>query len=210
MKQYKLKLWYPTLPKDWGTEHDYVHHPYGDVMQNITNKTRIPMRADELHLDFWELIEEKPKPLFITEDGVDKFYSNQPLWEVNKDFEKLVTTVAWVASKGSKYFSHEGNADKYIEENKPKPLFITEDGVDYYKFDFAVGFNIHNQSTINHNDWREQDLNNFKIFANKSNADEYIWKNKRVFSFEDMMKAKHSIILTDEDIEKAAKKRSEQ
>ena len=48
----------------------------------------------------------------------------------------------------------------------------------------------------------------FIYFKHESNADEYIWKNKPVFSYEDMMKAKHSIILTSEDIEKSAKERS--
>jgi len=47
-----------------------------------------------------------------------------------------------------------------------------------------------------------------KIFYFERNADEYIWRNKRIFSYEDMMKAKHSILITNEDIEKSAKERT--
>ena len=63
-----------------------------------------------------QLIEEE-KPLFVTEDGVEMFHNNVPLWEVLSDFEKVTTIVAWV-KVDCKYFFHESNADEYIWRNK--------------------------------------------------------------------------------------------
>ena len=96
-----------------------------------------------------------------------------------------------------------------IEEEKP--LFVTEDGVDIFDLCQTV-YLIHPKTFIKQKSYlgyfSTNVLDNNKVFFHESNADEYVWKNKRVFSYEDMMKAKHSIILTSEDIEKSAKERS--
>lgn len=93
-----------------------------------------------------------------------------------------------------------------------KPLFITEDGVELFSDTVTLyAVDLDNQGIESPEwDFKECEKMGLKIFYYKKNADEYIWRNKRVFSYEDMMKAKHSIILTYEDIEKAAKKRAEQ
>lgn len=75
-----------------------------------------------------------------------------------------------------------------IEEKESKPLFITEDGEKHFDKDFAYGINTHNLSKTFDNEWRRDDLPNYKVFKHESNADEYIWRNKKVFSYEDFMK----------------------
>ena len=100
-----------------------------------------------------------------------------------------------------------------INEIMKEPLFITYDGVEIFDLCQTV-YLIHPKTFIKQkNDlgyFSTNDLDNYKLFYHESKADEYIWKNKKLFSYEDMMKAKRSIILTSEDIEKSAKERSEQ
>lgn len=96
-----------------------------------------------------------------------------------------------------------------IEEKRP--LFVTEDGVNLFDLCQTV-YLIHPKTFMKQKSdlgyFSTNDLDNNKLFYHESNADEYVWKNKRVFNYEDMMKAKHSIFLTNEDIEKSAKERS--
>lgn len=217
-KQYKLKNKYPSLSSVFEN---------GDIIQYNSNlkiyvRVKPPYRTVDInevenHPDYWELIEEK-KLLFITDDGVVVFDDNVFVFIVSI---KSLIKIRWFASTYKNYkdknnikvFYHESNADKYIEENKLKPLLITEDGVEvsdksknvisidafFNKCTFPA------QMFINEN----REHGQFKAFYHESNADEYIWQNKRVFSYKDMMKAKHSILITNEDIEKSAKERSE-
>lgn len=101
------------------------------------------------------------------------------------------------------------NGGGKINIKEKEPLFITKDGVECFDGDeyISIGddFCMRSMRASNCDSPYSNDVVRFK---NESNADEYIWKNRRVFSYEDMMKAKHSIILTIEDIEKSAKERS--
>jgi len=96
-----------------------------------------------------------------------------------------------------------------IEEKEP--LFITDDGVEVFNEETTVYCITrgHNKHEENYRSMRKIE-SYLKTFFHESNADEYAWKNKRVFSYEDMMKAKHSILITNEDIEKSAKERIEE
>ena len=100
-----------------------------------------------------------------------------------------------------------------INEIMKEPLFITYDGVDIFDLCQTV-YLIHPKTFIKQKSdlgyFSTNDLDNYKLFYHESKADEYIWQNKKLFSYEDMMKAKHSIILTSEDIEKSAKERSKE
>lgn len=208
-KQYKLKKWYPTLPNDWKTEHDYVYYKEESLMVNKLLMTTHIINFKHLeYRDFWE---EVKQPLFVTDDGVELFDEADKLFIVNKKCYKKEIRIYNIYDKANrkdfKYFNVEENADKYIEENKPKPLFITEDGVEYTHLSQQVwGVSERFEKRTY---WVSQIKGTkVKAFYHEANADEYIWRNKRVFSYEDMLKAKHSIILADEDIEKAAKERS--
>lgn len=85
-KQYKLKKWYPSLPKDWKVG-DTVKEklgglfPYGNSDEN--RKSRYISKEEiENNPEFWEEIEEsyEKEPLFTTEDGVDIYGDKyQPL-----------------------------------------------------------------------------------------------------------------------------------
>jgi len=72
-----------------------------------------------------------------------------------------------------------------IEEEEP--LFITEDGVDIF---LGHSYILIDKEFIKH----KQTASNivyteyFKKFKHESNADEYIWKNKPVFSYEDFIR----------------------
>ena len=104
------------------------------------------------------------------------------------------------------YFNNGGKLK--IEEKEP--LFITDDGVDIFDLCQTV-YLIHPKTFIKQKSdlgyFSTNDLDNNKVFYYETNADEYIWKNKRVFSYDDMMMAKHSVLIDDEHIEKATKKR---
>ena len=105
----------------------------------------------------------------------------------------------------------ENNPDFWEEDEEP--LFITDDGVEVVDGDAIMTLVYHDFSKSHRyaKDCRIDAVEaSTKIFAHESNADEYAWKNKRVFSYEDMMKAKHSILITNEDIEKSAKERIEE
>ena len=74
-----------------------------------------------------------------------------------------------------------------IEEKKP--LFVTEDGVEVYDIDSLV--------FIVKDDFKKsqrfalafkQNKNDMKSFYHEANADEYIWRNKPVFSYNDIKK----------------------
>ena len=107
----------------------------------------------------------------------------------------------------------ENNPDFWGLIEEEKPLFVTEDGVELFYL-YQTVYLIRPKTFIKQKSdlgyFSTNDLDNNKVFFHESNADEYIWKNKRVFSYEDMMKAKHSILITNEDIEISAKERSEQ
>ena len=92
-----------------------------------------------------------------------------------------------------------------IEEKEP--LFITEDGVDIF---LGHSYILIDKEFIKH----KQTASNivyteyFKKFKHESNADEYIWRNKRVFSYEDFMKWGN--VPYERVIEQLAKERSKQ
>ena len=129
LKKYKLKQWYPTLPKEWKDRKGIVSFntiSNGYQMEGVDGVAWL-IRAHEFDKDFWELIEEK-KPLFITEDGVEIYTNNVKLFAVNSTF---ITASAnnfdfeVCKKEGWKLFFHEFSADKYILWNKP--LFSLQD-----------------------------------------------------------------------------------
>lgn len=75
-----------------------------------------------------------------------------------------------------------------IEEKKP--LFTTEDGVQMFDRDSIV-WRVRNKTLekikIHSIHLNECDFEH-KVFAHESNADQYIWRNKRVFSYEDFIR----------------------
>ena len=72
-----------------------------------------------------------------------------------------------------------------IEEEEP--LFITEDGVEIFSgqtcFYIDIKFNKRALFALD-----SELAEGVKTFKHESNADQYIWKNKPVFSYEDFMK----------------------
>ena len=98
-----------------------------------------------------------------------------------------------------------GGGKIHIEEKEP--LFVTEDGVDIF---LGHSYILIDKEFIKH----KQTASNivyteyFKKFKHESNADKYIWRNKRVFSYEDMTKANIDINWCTADIYYKAKERS--
>lgn len=81
-------------------------------------------------LENWDNIrvikEEKRKPLFITEDGVEIF-ENEGYWIVSKDHEEFISYFNTVPSvkflkKDTKRFSTKQAAEEWIATQKPKSL----------------------------------------------------------------------------------------
>ena len=99
--------------------------------------------------------------------------------------------------------------NKKIEEEKP--LFVTEDGVEIYINNvelFAVNSTFITASDNNF-DFEVCKKEGWKLFFHKSNADEYIWRNKRVFSYKDIQNyGVHPVNMI--RVEQLAKERVEQ
>ncbi|HHX61041.1 MAG TPA: hypothetical protein GX707_10075 [Epulopiscium sp.] len=119
MKKFKLKQWYPSLPK-WMEIGAVARYIKMYECYFITNYT-IQVSEVENNPDFWELIEEE-KPLFVTEDGLEVFGRNVIVWIVkNNTLEKIKIHSIHLNEYdfGRKVFYHESNADEYIWRNKP-------------------------------------------------------------------------------------------
>ncbi len=85
------------------------------------------------------------------------------------------------------YFNGEGKLK--IEEKEL--FFVTEDGVELFDLCQTV-YLIHPKTFIKQKSdlgyFSTNDLDNNKLFFHESNADEYIWRNKKVFSYEDFIR----------------------
>ena len=85
----------------------------------------------------------------------------------------------------------ENNPDFWELIEEQKPLFITEDGVEIFDLCQTV-YLIHPKTFIKQKSdlgyFSTNDLDNNKLFYHESNADEYIWRNKRLFSYNDIEK----------------------
>ena len=190
MKKYRLKQWYPSLDEEWHTTHRYEYQSSTGYMCNKSMQHCVIIYKKELHSDFWELIEEEKPLKFITEDGVS-IYGDMKTYAVAKGDLDIDNPEIYGGNSASlKYFYHKENALAYIEKNKEKkPLFITEDGVEIFEGDeyIAIGINydFRKVDTVAHDQVYSGDVMRFKY---ESNADEYIVKNKPVFSYEDFIR----------------------
>lgn len=127
MKKYKLKQWYPTLPKEWKDKKGFVSFNTirnGYEMDGADGIAWIIKMHEFNNPDFWELIEDK-KPLFITEDGVECFDRDEYI-AISYDFSKVnMVAHSHAYSSEAPYsgdvmrFKYETNADEYIIWNKP-------------------------------------------------------------------------------------------
>ena len=83
------------------------------------------------------------------------------------------------------------SADEFIKENKTKPLFITEDGIKITEHRTAIIL-VDTDFTKQYKPAIDCNINTVvattKLFFHESNADEYIWRNKPVFSYEEIAK----------------------
>lgn len=121
MKNYRLKQWYPSLPKEWKDRKGIVSFntiSNGYKMEGVDGIAWIIGAHEFSNKDFWELIEEE-KPLFTTEDGV-KVFIGHTFIIVGDDFIKHKLTACNLPyTQDFKKFKHESNADEYILWNKP-------------------------------------------------------------------------------------------
>lgn len=119
MKKYRLKQWYPTLPKDWKNKRGIISFntiSNGYQMEGVDGVAWL-IRAHEFDKDFWELIEDR-KPLFITEDKVEMFEGDKFII-VTDNFIKHKAVACNSLHREYKAFKHESSADDYILWNKP-------------------------------------------------------------------------------------------
>ncbi len=88
-----------------------------------------------------------------------------------------------------------------------EPLFTTDDGVGIFLgqvyFSIDIEFNKRGLFAIN-----SELAEGVKTFKHEPNADTYIWKNKPVFSYNDVMEFINLRLYTKETIEHDAKERS--
>ncbi len=82
----------------------------------------------------------------------------------------------------------ENNPDFWELIEERKPLLVTEDGVEIYINNvelFAVN-NTFITASDNKFDFEVCKKEGWKLFFHKSNADEYSWRNKALFSYKDI------------------------
>ena len=91
--KYKLKKWYPGLPKEWKTGHIEETQK---VRNYVMNSIEIANEAKFLHeiIDNPEFWEEVKEPLFVTEDSKsiyegDSYYTVFFIEDVNDTFKVL-------------------------------------------------------------------------------------------------------------------------
>ena len=133
IRDYKLVRWYPSLPTKWDSTHSYQYNRKLNVMVNITLRDKkiapyvqsMPLIEPDF-IEYWE--KNKPKPLFITEDGVEVFSDIDSLFAVNLTYfsktQHTLRSSKWLIDNPSyKVFSLETNADEYIA---------------WYKKDFSI------------------------------------------------------------------------
>ena len=107
-------------------------------------------------------------------------------WEKQKDYYH-------VPNKSTTIFKREveNNPDFWELIEQKEPLFITDDGVDIFDLCQTV-YLIHPKTFIKQKSdlgyFSTNVLDNNKLFYHESNADEYIWRNKKVFSYEDFIR----------------------
>lgn len=96
-----------------------------------------------------------------------------------------------IPNKSTTIFKKEVENNPDFWELVKEPLFITEDGVNLFDLCQTV-YLIHPKTFIKQTRYlgffSTNDLDNNKLFYNESNADEYIWRNKPLFSYEDFIR----------------------
>ena len=94
-------------------------------------------------------------------------------------------------------------------EEVEEPLFITDDGFKCFDGDeyIEIGSDCRKINMFAYNCYAPYSSDVVR-FKNESNADEYIWRNKRVFSYNDVMEFINLRLYTKETIEHDAKERS--
>ena len=131
MVKYRLKKWYPSLPKNWEVGMEVVGEK---IFANIKHKYTPYVFFDPSEItnnpEFWEKVEEK-QPLFITEDGKGAFEGDKMFYV---DIDETAYPYSWTPTqttinkkqtfRGRKdrdlyLFSTREAAEKWIEENKP-------------------------------------------------------------------------------------------
>lgn len=147
---------------------------------------------DDCGGNWLESTEKLKQPIFLTHDGRDIFEGDRVIW-VNKDSLHHDT---FTATQGVKfhsdlnaYFLSAVDAQNYIKKNTP--VYITEDGVKVYDYDtqqywvidgdFAYCLQVNEANTKLVKDRP----NTYKLFSTKQAAEEYVEKNRVLFTTED-------------------------
>lgn len=139
---------------------------------------------------------------FTTEDGI-KIFEGDSYWVVNT---KLWTMWKQTArqntelNKGALAFSKKELAEGYVFFNK-KPLFTTEDGVDIYEGDDYYRVNTNwNLATLTMGERFSNSYAGAKFFSTKEAAEEYIDRNKPVFSKNDILIIAEELVGVDQEV----------
>lgn len=124
--KYKLVKKYPGSPNIGDTAELDIE--LGDFRVSSNYFQPIPEKQIINYPEFWEEVKE---PLFVTEDGVAKYFGDDYYYVVEADvrilpfaWASLSHKVDWKCTKtvplGRKQFHSLEDCEKYISENKPK------------------------------------------------------------------------------------------
>lgn len=203
MTRYKLKQWYPSLPKDWeiGIEVEKCTIDKRYYVSNQWYKPLISQTEVENNPEFWEKLEEKDyeiiKETYNTLIGKweiisVKRLSDGEIFSVGDKIKDGVITSIILQPNNIIWLMHDGRANNLKLEDAVKvkePLLITEDGKDIFEGDTVYVTNIQANFLSNHSVTKDSIFKNsaFKYFAKKENMDRYIEENKPMYSKKDML-----------------------
>lgn len=205
MVKYKLKKWYPSLPKDWEVGQIFIETTcnFGKkyIPENSTNLEDyfigIFKSEVENSPDFWERIEELCVPI-----GSRFIHSNDK--NIVCIIKKITGSYVYTTSYDERYPKEKCDfeftiktANEFIQnktwilvEDK-KPIFQTHDGVDIFKGDKY--FSVDKQSFNLADNGKPQShpfatcKSRWLTFSTIKKAEEYINSNKPKYSEKDML-----------------------
>lgn len=134
------------------------------------------------------LTKAKPKEeSLLTEDGY-RISEQVVMFQVDLSLMKFCTTSVYEKSDNYKYFAIRDNAEKYVAENKRKPLFTTDDGFDVYDGDCPYYIRLADMFMGQSFRWHEGDVKaaDHLFFKEESNAERYVAENKKSISYKEL------------------------
>lgn len=194
VKQYKLKKWYPGLPKEWKLyAEDIIATKRGN--NYMAELCGIPLDEVENNPEYWKYITNLQVPIgtdFIVKEGNSEIIYTIRNTELIEHGNKLVV-VSWDNNESSVRYTVENVNENFENGSWIKKediyLFTTSDGIDIHIGDeywivFHNNFNIQKEEKAIGGGGKRKDAT---YFSTKERAQEWI-NNQPQYSYNDIKK----------------------